>query len=581
VIVVVPVGPEPSTSIYIDPEISLAAVGETFTVDVRVQDVEDLIGFEFWLQWDTTLLEFVDVREGPFLNSSGLYQTYFSAKIPGDPYFPFTDRLYALDVIPGATIETSASGSGVLARATFRVLTQGNGTLDLFESILVRYDPFTPEEIAHTAQDGYVIVILGQLPIAMFTYSPSEPAVNQTVTFDASASYDPNGTIVEYQWTFGDGSPPISMEEQVIIHSYSRGGNFTATLTVTDNDGLRSSITQIIAIFRSSSAISISASPANVRIGEGTTISGAISPMRAWAQVMILYRPQGTEYWSYLTFVSTDEHGEYSYKWIAYYNPGTYELKASWSGDDQYEGSESEIITVNVLLPQPTILIFPAQGSVGAKVEVYGGDFPEGQPIYLTFDDQLVGFLYTDEQGNLSAAFNVPLSAPGMHKVKAWTVFYYGDIRTLSAEASFMVIDLATLDVNADVGSIFFRQDTAEFYVQVALKGVAVNAATLNAKLRKPDATEETLSPELIGTGLYLIRYLINGKGNPTGTYTLIVEATYESETLSAQGTTIKTFLVKPRWERELPRAAALSVASIGIISAMILVWRKEKKKFL
>jgi hypothetical protein len=296
---------------------------------------------------------------------------------------------------------------------------------------------------------------------------------------------------------------------------------------------------------------------------------------------MILYRPQGTEYWSVLTFVSADEHGEYSYKWSLYYNPGTYELKAIWPGDGQYEGGESDIITVNVLLPQPTILIFPAQGSVGAKVEVYAGGFLASQGVYLTFDDQLVGFLYTDGQGNVSAAFNVPLSMPGLHKVKAWTVFYYGDIRTLFAEASFTVIDLATLDVNADGGSTFFRQDTAEFYVQVALKGAAVNAATLNAKLRKPDATEETLSPEMIGTGLYLIRYLINGKGNPTGTYTLIVEATYESETLSAQGTTIKTFLVKPRWERELPRAAALSVASIGLISAMILVWRKEKKKFL
>jgi len=36
-------------------------------------------------------------------------------------------------------------------------------------------------------------------PIASFTYTPENPLVNETITFDASSSYDPDGTIISYE----------------------------------------------------------------------------------------------------------------------------------------------------------------------------------------------------------------------------------------------------------------------------------------------------------------------------------------------------------------------------------------------
>lgn len=144
-------------------DVSSAAVGQTFTVEVRVSDVVNLVGFEFYMKWNTTLLEFVSAKEGPFLNSSGAYQSFFSTKVPGSPSWPYTDEIYVVDVLYGGTLSTSASGSGVLARITFEALDDGIGTLDLHDSILTEYDPFTPRPIPHTSADGYFAY---PLPIA-------------------------------------------------------------------------------------------------------------------------------------------------------------------------------------------------------------------------------------------------------------------------------------------------------------------------------------------------------------------------------------------------------------------------------
>jgi DNA-binding beta-propeller fold protein YncE len=60
--------------------------------------------------------------------------------------------------------------------------------------------------------------------------------VQQPVAFDASRSADQDGTVVRYDWDFGDGETGLDAGANP-VHAYARPGRFRVTVTVTDNDG--------------------------------------------------------------------------------------------------------------------------------------------------------------------------------------------------------------------------------------------------------------------------------------------------------------------------------------------------------
>ena len=79
-------------------------------------------------------------------------------------------------------------------------------------------------------------------PIASFTYVPQSPI---TIMFDASCSYDSDGTIVEYNWDFGDG---VMGSGITYNHTYIVNGTYTVKLTVIDNDHSTDTITYNVTI---------------------------------------------------------------------------------------------------------------------------------------------------------------------------------------------------------------------------------------------------------------------------------------------------------------------------------------------
>jgi PKD repeat protein len=76
-------------------------------------------------------------------------------------------------------------------------------------------------------------VVQNQPPTARATASPLSGTVPFSVTFDGSASSDPEGFPLRYDWDFGDGSPPG--HGVTVTHLYQEPSTFTVFLTVTDS----------------------------------------------------------------------------------------------------------------------------------------------------------------------------------------------------------------------------------------------------------------------------------------------------------------------------------------------------------
>lgn len=103
----------------------------------------------------------------------------------------------------------------------------------------------TADAGSKTARVDFNTVIPNAAPVARFAASGTSGEAPLAINFDASASYDNDGTIATYSWVFGDGT---TASGAFVAKTYSRAGTFSATLTVKDNDGATSSSSKTITV---------------------------------------------------------------------------------------------------------------------------------------------------------------------------------------------------------------------------------------------------------------------------------------------------------------------------------------------
>ena len=95
--------------------------------------------------------------------------------------------------------------------------------------------------------DEVVCTSANQPPTASFTVTPASGEATLSVQLDASASYDPDGSIVSYEYVV-DGGSSGTLTNPVSQAIFEIPGTYDVVLTVTDDDGATATATQTVTV---------------------------------------------------------------------------------------------------------------------------------------------------------------------------------------------------------------------------------------------------------------------------------------------------------------------------------------------
>jgi hypothetical protein len=138
--------------VRIEPASQQVLPGEYFTVDVRVENVNNLGAYEFTLQFEPSVISYVTVNNGTFLGSTGR-----SVFCPA----PITDvGTLRFGCVSSDGSTPGPSGSGQLAQVVFQAVAEGTSPLDL---VMVALAGPLGEDISAGAIGGSVNVSSGSV----------------------------------------------------------------------------------------------------------------------------------------------------------------------------------------------------------------------------------------------------------------------------------------------------------------------------------------------------------------------------------------------------------------------------------
>jgi len=335
---------------------------ESFNINVTIANLDSdtqLNSVEFELTYNATVLEVLNITEGPFLRGFG--NTTFNYSIGSDSV-TIQNQLKTL-------FAGFPNGNGTIATITFKAILRGfypeetNSTLNLTEIVLL--DVYQNRIPTSAPMNGFYKIFSLRPPVARFTYSPSMPLVTQeVVVFNASDSYDYYpGVVVSYFWDFGDGTNGTGV---TVTHTYVDNGVYTVTLTVTDDDGLTDIDSQSITVLNRPPVASFTASATTVYTGEVIYFNASES-----------YDPDG----SIVSYVwdfgdgntTTVTSSVITHSYIA---PGTYNVTLTVFDDDGLSNSDAETVIVEaqpvgILLYAVIIMVLAAIVVVAVIITYY------------------------------------------------------------------------------------------------------------------------------------------------------------------------------------------------------------------
>ncbi len=180
-----------------------------------------------------------------------------------------------------------------------------------------------------------------QMPVARFSYNPTDPRTRESVEFNAYSSYDPDGSIVSYQWDFnGDGRTDASGRR--VINRFYSSGRYNVSLTVEDNDGATTSVTSTLNVSSENQQPTprFTYSPSRPETGERVNFDGTSS-----------YDPDGSIV-SYRWDFNGDGFADASGSRVSYSFSTSGSNRATLTVVDNDGASSSTTVTVRVVQPK-------------------------------------------------------------------------------------------------------------------------------------------------------------------------------------------------------------------------------------
>jgi hypothetical protein len=477
-----------TTTVYFDPPaINCTVVGQDFTVNVNVRDADEISGWQVGLIFDPTVLGCTGFFEGEFLSDAGT--TKWSKGTINNVTGVIT--FHACSLYGSVT----ASGDGRLAYVNFTVIAPGVSDLHLRDVKVLKIDEWGMVfEVATNIIDVYTVVEATP-PQTVVIVSNSTGSTGQY----NSGFYDHSFNLTLKEISFIVSGPKPGFSNITIPKSLLNTSNLDNWIVIIDNLPLSTqertatqNATQTFLYFSYSlgihevqittrtlvsSTVSIDLSSTTVALGNNVTISGTIDPVRENATVTIRYRVNGGE-WATLVNVTTDVNSDYAYVWTPD-AAGTYEVKASWTGDSVTLGAESNVLSLTVLKMSSTISINLSSTTValGNNVTISGAIDPWKPAAVVTVRYRLSGgdwavlaMSETDQNSMYSYTLTVEelglhINEAGTYEVKAsWT----GDSVTLGAESN--VLSLTVLKMSSTI-SINLSSTTVALGNNVTISG--------------------------------------------------------------------------------------------------------------
>lgn len=179
-------------------------------------------------------------------------------------------------------------------------------------------------------------------PVPKASVEPNGSAAGTRVRFNGTGSFD-DGSIAEYAWEFGDGSTATG---RTADHVYGSQGTYTATLTVTDDEGLTNSTTVAVNVTSVDGPVA--------RFDVAPDRPSATAPVRFNASDSVVDRPAAYE-WAFGDGTNaTGRAVAHTYE-----SPGNYTVELTVTDAEGRTNTTTRTVTVAAAAPTATFSYGP------------------------------------------------------------------------------------------------------------------------------------------------------------------------------------------------------------------------------